>query len=232
MERDSFVFYRSFYEAIKCLDDLEAIECFKAIASYALDGVETEIEGPAKAIYITVKPQIDANNRKYLNGCKGGKPKANQDETKMKPKANQKLTKPKPNDNENDNDNDNENVNENVKEIINYQEIVDLYNNTCVSLPRVSALSDSRKKSIRARLKKYSVEDLKKAFLMAERSDFLKGANNRNWSANFDWIMNDTNMAKILDGNYSSKGSKIEMDQNFRNFLSSNEVVDFGNMGG
>ena len=142
MERDSFVFYRSFYEAIKCLDDLEAIECFKAIANYALDGIEPEIDGAAKAIYITVKPQIDANNRKYMNGCKGGKPKANQNETKMKPKANQELTKAKPN--VNDNDNENVNVNENVKEIVNYQEIVDLYNNTCVSLPRVTARSEEK----------------------------------------------------------------------------------------
>ncbi len=230
MERDSFVFYRSFYEAIKCLDDLEAIECFKAIANYALDGIEPEIDGAAKAIYITVKPQIDANNRKYMNGCKGGKPKANQNETKMKPKANQELTKAKPN--VNDNDNENVNVNENVKDIVNYQEIVDLYNNTCVSLPRVTALSDQRKKCIRARLKKYSVDDIKKAFVIAEGSDFLKGANNRNWSANFDWIMNDTNLAKVLDGNYANKGNKIEMDPNFRSFLRSNEVVDFGNMGG
>lgn len=230
MERDSFVFYRSFYEAIKCLDDLEAIECFKAIANYALDGIEPEIDGAAKAIYITVKPQIDANNRKYINGCKGGKPKANQNETKMKPKANQGLTKTKPNVNENENVN--ENVNDKEKDITPYEQVKDLYNNTCVSFPKVTTLSESRRKAIKARLRKYSVEDLRKAFTMAEASDFLKGGNGRNWSANFDWMMNDTNLAKILDGNYTTKIRKIEMDQNFRNFLSSNEVVDFGNMGG
>lgn len=227
MERDSFVFYRSFYEAIKCLDDLEAIECFKAIADYALDGTDPEIEGAAKAIFITVKPQIDANNRKYLNGCKGGKPKANQEITKMKPKDNQNETKVKPNDNENVNDNDNENVNDKDKGI-NYQLIADMYNNTCVSFPKITKLSDSRKKAIKARLKKYSVEDLQKAFEMAEESDFLKGSNKRNWSASFDWLMNDSNIAKVLDGNYKNKTGKIEIDNKLRNFIEQNQVVDFG----
>ena len=39
-------------------------------------------------------------------------------------------------------------------------------------------------------------------FRKAENSNFLKGANNRNWSANFDWLMKDANFAKVLDGNY------------------------------
>lgn len=226
MERDSFVFYRSFYEAIKCLDDSEAIECFKAIADYALDGIEPEIEGAARAIFITVKPQIDANYRKYLNGCKGGKPKANQDITKTKPKDNQSETKVKPNVNVNVNENVNENVND--KDKVDYQLIADMYNNTCVSFPRLTKLSDSRRKAIKARLNKYSVEDIQKAFEMAEASDFLKGSNNRNWSANFDWLMNDSNLAKVLDGNYKNKTSKIEMDGKLREFINKNQVVDFG----
>lgn len=39
---------------------------------------------------------------------------------------------------------------------------------------------------------------------MAEESDFLKGKNDRNWSANFDWLIKDSNMAKVLDGNYKN----------------------------
>ena len=46
-------------------------------------------------------------------------------------------------------------------------------------------------------------------FELAEESDFLKGCNNRNWSATFDWLVKDANMAKVLDGNYSkNKGRK------------------------
>lgn len=86
-----------------------------------------------------------------------------------------------------------------------YQLIADMYNNTCVSFPRLTKLSDSRKKAIGARLKKYSLEEIQRVFDLAEKSDFLKGNNSRNWNANFDWLMNDANMAKVLDGNYTNK---------------------------
>lgn len=90
-----------------------------------------------------------------------------------------------------------------------YQQIIDLFNDTCVSFPKVRSLSDARKKAIKARLKTYSADDLKRAFEIAEASDFLKGKNNRDWQATYDWIMCDRNMAKILDGNYSNRPEKI-----------------------
>ena len=89
------------------------------------------------------------------------------------------------------------------KEKIDYQQIADLYNDTCVSFPRLTKLSDKRKKAIRARLRTYSLDDFKKLFEMAEASSFLKGQNRRNWSATFDWLITDGNMAKVLDGNYN-----------------------------
>ena len=42
----------------------------------------------------------------------------------------------------------------------------------------------------------------------AEDSSFLKGNNNRKWSATFDWLIADSNMAKVLDGNYADKTEK------------------------
>ena len=89
----------------------------------------------------------------------------------------------------------------------NYQEVVDLFHDTCVSYPRVTALSDKRKAAIGARMKMYSIDDFRRMFEKAEASDFLKGANNRNWSANFDWLMCDSNFAKVLDGNYDNRGT-------------------------
>ena len=101
------------------------------------------------------------------------------------------------------------------KEIkIDYQQIADMYNNTCVSFPRLTKLSEKRKKAIKARLKMYTIEDFQKLFEMAESSSFLKGQNSRNWSANFDWLTTDTNMAKVLDGNYVDKGKQEGSDSN------------------
>ena len=88
---------------------------------------------------------------------------------------------------------------------INYQQIADMYNDTCVSFPRLTKLSDSRKKAIKARLNTYSINDFKRLFEKAEASSFLKGKSDRNWMASFDWLIKDANMAKVLDGNYDDK---------------------------
>ena len=91
------------------------------------------------------------------------------------------------------------------KERIDYNGIKDAYNTLCPSLPSVKSLSDARRKAIRARMNTYTVEDIHEAFRLAEESDFLKGKNNRNWTATFDWILKDANLAKILDGNYANR---------------------------
>ena len=93
--RDSVVFYRSFYEAIKELPDEQFAACVRAIMDYGLDGLEPSSAGIAKSIYLMAKPQIDANNRRYQNGTKGGRPK-----TTTEPRNNQTVTKHKPNDNQ------------------------------------------------------------------------------------------------------------------------------------
>ena len=94
------------------------------------------------------------------------------------------------------------------KENISYQQIADLYNSLCPSYPSIRSLSEARKKAIRARLHTYTVDDFRTLFKKAEASEFLKGGNARNWSATFDWLVKDANMAKVLDGNYDNKGVK------------------------
>ena len=89
-------------------------------------------------------------------------------------------------------------------ENINYQEIVDKYNSICVSLSKVKKISNARKKAINARLKMYSQEEIIEVFTKAEASNFLKGANNINFKANFDWLMSDKNMAKVIEGKYDN----------------------------
>ena len=108
MTRDSFIFYRSYWEAMANLDERTIGKCMKAVAAYALDGKEDKTSGVVGMLMTLVKPQIDANNRKYLNGCKGaafgalgGRPK-NPTTTPRKPQENRTET---PNDNDNDNDN-------------------------------------------------------------------------------------------------------------------------------
>ena len=119
MERKSCVFYKSFYDSIKELDMQDQVKIYNAIFEYEFENKEVELNGIAKSISTLILPQLEANNTKYENGCKGGRPK-NQNKTKTKPKNNLDETKTKPNDNENDNDNEKEN--DNIKEKINKKE--------------------------------------------------------------------------------------------------------------
>ena len=112
--RDSFVFYRSFYDAIKDLPRDVQGEIYTAIMEYSLYGKETENLKPiARSVFTLMKPQIDVNNKRFENGKKGGRPKSrnepdgNQEETKEKPSNNQSETKSKPNVNDNVNANEN-----------------------------------------------------------------------------------------------------------------------------
>ena len=123
--RESFVFYKSFYESIKELDPSDQVKIYNAIFEYEFYQEEPELSGVSKSIFTLILPQLEANNKRYENGKKGGRPK-NQEKTKTKPNKNQNKTKVEPNDNVNVNVNDNDNVNDNnimsskIKEIINY----------------------------------------------------------------------------------------------------------------
>ena len=110
--RESTVFYRSFYEAIKELDADMQSQVYCAIFEYALNFNQLELTGVAKTVFTLIKPQLDANQKRYDNG---NKPKLKQTISKTEANHKQDISKPHPNANVNDNvnDNDNENVNEN-----------------------------------------------------------------------------------------------------------------------
>ena len=134
INNQSWVSYESFYMAINSLPDKkDQLDLWNQIAEYGLYEKENPDLSPiAKAVFYTIKAQIDANLRKRKNGKLGGRPKKTiglQDENHRllteKPKVietetigyedkNLRLSNQKPN--VNVNDNVNENVNDNEKD--------------------------------------------------------------------------------------------------------------------
>ena len=97
--RDSVIFYRSFYEAIRELPESDQAAIYNALFAYALDGEEPELSGVQSAMFKLMRPSIDSNNQRYENGCKGaeygklgGRPPKNPKETPKKPQENPKET--------------------------------------------------------------------------------------------------------------------------------------------
>lgn len=111
------------------------------------------------------------------------------------------------------------------EEKITCKQVVDLFNSLCPSYPSIRSLSEARKKAIKARLITYNIDDFRDLFYKAEASDFLKGKNGRNWSANFDWLIKDASMAKVLDGNYDNRVGSHKSKNN-----KAQELDDFYNM--
>ncbi len=113
MKKNSFVFYRSFAEALAEMSEADALELLRAIIGYGLDMAEPTVKRKyVRMAWMLIKPQLDANWQRYENGCKGGEygnrggaPKGNRNAAKAKQPQNNPKTTP------NDNDNDNDNVN-------------------------------------------------------------------------------------------------------------------------
>lgn len=215
MERESFVFYKDWKEAIQDLPNEIRLEVYDSITEYALSGKQPQLRPLASIAFNFIKPQIDRNNKRYENGKKGGAPKGNSNASKNN------LGTTENNQNQ---PNVNVNVNENVNNIsstnvlpsetsqphvdnINYTELVNWFNQVTkgvFGLLRLP-LSEKRKGMIRSRIRDHGKDVFCEAIKIAYKSDFLKGSGGRDFKASFDWIIKPTNFEKIISGNYDNK---------------------------
>ena len=85
-----------------------------------------------------------------------------------------------------------------------YVKIVALWHEVCTSYPRVTKLTDKRKLKMDLRMKELNedYEQLREIFKKMQASSFMRGGN---W-ATFDWVFeSESNMTKVLEGNYDDK---------------------------
>ena len=74
INRNSFVFYDSFYRAMDYLTEEEKMEYIDAICHYSLYDIRIDMSPKIAGMFELVKAQIDANIKKRENGKKGGRP--------------------------------------------------------------------------------------------------------------------------------------------------------------
>ena len=87
-----------------------------------------------------------------------------------------------------------------------YAKIKELYHKICISYPKIKTIDGNRKTAVGARWRTYkSLDTFEELFTIAESTPFLKGENDRNWSADFDWMMKPTNFSKILEHKYDDR---------------------------
>lgn len=103
--RQGFTFFRSFRDAVAMTDPDEQLVLYKAIADYALDQTELDISALGslgKLCWTAIRPNIESEQIRFRNGCKGGAPKGNRNACKTDEKQaeiNLKTTEPLLNEN-------------------------------------------------------------------------------------------------------------------------------------
>lgn len=81
-----------------------------------------------------------------------------------------------------------------------------------IGLNVVRNIKGKRLDSLHARIKEYSKDDVLTVIENVKYSDFLKGNNNRNWTADIDWILKPNNFIKVLEGNYNKNKNQTQKD--------------------
>lgn len=141
--RNSFIFYRSFFEAIKPLPETDRLKIYDAICEFSLNNQQPDLQGVSSGFFTLIKPQLEANNKRFKNGSE---PKTKQTGSKPEAKTKRKLSKVEAN--------NNVNVNDNVNIIIAF------FNSVCGTAYRSSGKSTVQ--IITARLNEgFGVEDMK-----------------------------------------------------------------------
>lgn len=82
-------------------------------------------------------------------------------------------------------------------------EVMERYNAICTGLPQAVKLTEKRAAAVRKLYAKgYTSVQLVDVFHRAQASSFCTGGNERGWRADFDWLMNENNVVKVLEGKY------------------------------
>ena len=118
--REAFTFYRSFRDAVDMTNKEEQLVLYKAIADYALDGIEPDVSTLGvlgQLCWTAISPNIKSGRRNYINGCNGGAPEGNCN-AKKQPKNNPNSTEKQPGQTSTKNKNRNKTKNKNNEESI------------------------------------------------------------------------------------------------------------------
>ena len=101
-ERETMIVYRSFFESLKGCEKTVQADVWNAIFEMGFNQKEVELEGLSKTLWLLIKPQIEANLKRFINGSK---PKLKQNKSEMEAKPKQKVSESEANNNNNNNNN-------------------------------------------------------------------------------------------------------------------------------
>jgi hypothetical protein len=88
-------------------------------------------------------------------------------------------------------------------------QVIDLFNDNCVSLPRAEGVSEDRIMCLQKTRAQFQDLNYAELFDRVERSDFLTGRNGKWNGCTFDWLIRPDTVSKILNGNYDNREEPV-----------------------
>lgn len=82
MKRESMVIYRSQFEGLMDLPKSRRLDFFEAMLRYGLDGEVPKLHGAEMAFFRQIMAAVDGNNKRFVNGKRGGAPAGNKNASK------------------------------------------------------------------------------------------------------------------------------------------------------
>ena len=246
--KESFILHFAQFEAIERLNlSLEDRgHLLNAIFQYAKERtVSDEIPDIVKGAFAAIQVRMDEDEAAYQrkieilqeNGKRGGRPrkhpveekqekakKANGfSENQMQPNESKKTLSLTVTDTVTDNNIPNGIISsDKQKTSFNFDGLFQFWNktmqNVAISQMR-GVMTEKRKKAVYVILKSYSSKEIAEVIEKAARSSFLNGANERKWTANFDFVFRSEQFTKILEGSYDDdkpnlQGMKSQSERN------------------
>lgn len=217
---DRFPFMRVYKEMAEALPKEDRADFYDALIEYALDDKEPEPSTGA-AVFQAARRMVD----KWKQTSAAGKARAEKSKTagrsldgRWTVAGSGKPAKEEKNKRIKDKKNKEKDIllSKNIEKEkrpeaeasaeVRTEDVVELYNIICVSLPKVTKITDARRKSIQARLKENDPQDFRKVFEKAEASDFLSGRSGKWQMCTFDWIVGSpSHWQRIIEGVYDNR---------------------------
>lgn len=206
VNRDSFIFYRSFKDCMNDLSDADKLVMYEAISDYSLNLKEPELRGFPKALFKLIRPILDANIQRWRNGCNGGAPKGNKNNrfskstTEVQPKTNQSTTRVQTN---KDKDINNNNIGESTDSptALSFENIWSLYG------------KKGNKKTSERKWSKFSVTVKEK--ILAYVPAYVETTPDKQYRKNFETFLNQECWNDELPSNNQVNDQPHETERNY-----------------
>ena len=208
-KKKSFILYYDLHDSVSEMTDMEAGILFKSILHFHATKEKPEVPESLRFLFIHLLSQFKRDGIKYSKICAkrsaagtlGAKQKlAKAGKCKQ---MKQKLANQADNDTDNDTDNEND-----INKTSSWEEVKEVwkhYNVVREKMPECKKLTATRQSRIRSKIKEVGLEELKRVISSCIDMPHLQGANDRGWTADLEWIVNDNNFTKIIEGRYIKK---------------------------